>query len=211
MEARETNFPFDERYNMNYNAVISVIDITDDSGPTEYPVTLPEMKDYLHLSDFEDTDDSPSTYIGEFTEEDILITELIQTATELFEEKAGLSITTHTKEAVITNLCGMQEIPYGPVIGIQSMYDSSGSEITTDGYTIVGNLWKFIKSPCYKEMVLTYTAGYGDTLTAPLPKGIKTDIMRLVAYMFTNRGDDPKIEAFAWQMASKYSRNTPIL
>lgn len=193
---------------MNYNAVISVRDITDESGIT-YPVTLAEMKSYLRLSNWEDEDDSPSTFVGDFDYDDTLIGDLIIAATELIEETAGISITSHEKEAVITNLCGMQEIPYGPVRNIASVVDSSGNTIAAANYTIAGNLWKFLKYPFQKELTITYTAGYDHAATERLPKAIKTDIMRLVAYMYTNRGEGKESE-FAYKLACKYSRKTPI-
>jgi hypothetical protein len=194
---------------MNYNAVISVQDISDSSGEITEPVDLDEMKDYLRLNGFEDTEDSPATVTGTFTSDDILLTDMIRAARELIEEKAGISIIAHEFEAVITNLCGRLEIPYGPIIGVTSLKDSSDTLITS--YTLVGNLWKYLKNPCQKEMTITYSAGYGDVLTTPLPRAIKIDIMRLVAYLYENRGDDAKIETFAFQLASKYSRRTAIL
>jgi hypothetical protein len=192
---------------VNYNATISVRDITDESGPIVYPVTLPEMKSYLRLSNWEDLDDSPPTFIGDFNYDDILITDMIVAATELIEELAGISITYHEKEAVITNLCGGIEIAYGPVIGISSLTDNLGNVIDPANYTIVGNLWKFLKHPCYREMTITYTAGYDDINTERLPRAIRIDIMKLVAFMYENRGEEAKIQSYALGMAMKYSRN----
>jgi hypothetical protein len=105
-------------------------------------------------------------------------------------------------------MCGMQEIPFGPVGDIVSLFQEDGTtEIVTPNYTVVGNKWKFLKWPCYKNMILTYEAGYGDDL----PNPIKVDIMRLCAYMYENRGEDTKIEEFAYYMSCRYSRNTGIV
>lgn len=270
---------------MNYNAVISVRDITDESGEITEPVTLAEIKNYLRLEGFQDAsqivpetpivltllagesviqDDrlidavilslaregtifSQSLTVGNrkfvftaatgtlsfldvaslggegldigygynnnsgvfnFTGDDDLLTEMITMARELIEEKSGLSIVSHKWEAVITNLCGRTEIPYGPVIGITSFKDSQGSSVD---YTLAGNLWKFIISPLQKEMVVTYTAGFDDVLTASLPKSIKIDIMRLVAYIYEHRGDEAGLSSLAFQLSSKYSRNMVIV
>jgi hypothetical protein len=73
-------------------------------------------------------------------------------------------------------------------------------------YTIVGNKWKYLKDPCYKHLTITYEAGY-----VTLPVALKLDLLRLCAYMYENRGDDPAIEKFSSQIAGKYSRNTPII
>jgi uncharacterized phiE125 gp8 family phage protein len=191
---------------MNYNAIISVSDVSDESGVITEPVTLQEMKDYMRTGGFVDVDESTSDNISGGTFDDDLITEMITACRQLMEEKAGISIVSHTWEAVITNLCGMQEIPYGPVISITSLFDDEETEITSDNYKIVGNKWKYIKSPCYKNMVLTYTAGWD-----VLPKSIKLDLMRLVAYMYENRGEDQSIAKFASQLVKSYSRKTPIV
>lgn len=193
---------------MNYNAVLSVRDVTDSSGPITEPVTLVAMKNYLRLMGFVDVDQSPSTDLADFDFDDELLSDMITAARELIEEKSGLSIVTHTWEAWLVNLSGRIELPYGPVISITSVTDANGSALT---YATVGNLWKYLKSPLQKDIKVTYTAGYGDVLTADLPRAIKIDIMRLVTYMYTHRGDDPKIEDFCSQMASKYARNGGII
>jgi hypothetical protein len=192
---------------MNYNT-ITVTDITDDSGPIEYPVTLTEVKNYLRLSDWEDTDDSPSTYIGEFNHDDILLTDMIVAATELLEEVANISITPHTKLARIYQYSGNQLLPYGPVIGSVSATDVYGTVIPVENYFIRSGYFVY---PYTGDVVLTYTTGYGDVLTGPLPMAIKIDILRLIAYMYTNRGEDADVKAFAWKLAAAYSRNSPII
>jgi len=189
---------------LNYNAVISAVNLSSESGEIALIVPLTQMKDYLRLQGFVDSDSSPSTDLADFDFDDNLIAEMILGAAELIEEAAGISLTVRTMEAVITNMCGMIEIPYGPVISVTSLKDSNDAAITT--YSVVGNLWKFLRSPCQKNMTIVYEAGYTD-----LPKGIKLDIMRLVAYMYENRGDDPAINKFCFQLVSKYSRNTAIV
>lgn len=191
---------------MNYNAVISVDDITDESGVFEEPVSLEELKDYLRLEGFVDIDESTADDLSDFDFDDRLLTEIIKTSRELIEETAGISILPKTLEAVITNLCGMIEIPYGPVTSVIELLDEDDEEITSDSYKVVGNKWKNLKYPCYKHMKITYETGYDK-----LPMGLKLDVMRLAAYMYENRGDDPTIQKFAFQIASKYSRNTGII
>lgn len=189
---------------MNYNATISIEDVSDESGEITEPVTLQEVKDYLRLDGYTDVHDSTSDDLSEFDFDDDLITEMITACRELMEQKSGLSIVSHTWEAVITNLCGMIEIPYGPVISVTELLNCEGDEITSDNYRIVGNKWKHLAYPCSSNMTITYTAGY-----TVLPKAIKLDLLRLVAYMYENRGEET-IPAFASQLVKSYSRKTPI-
>lgn len=267
---------------MNYNAVISVDDISDDSGVITEPVTLEEMKNYMRLDGWQDassiipeppltltlaqgsttaqdnrligqviltlaregttytqgtivanlkfTFDSSTgtitfqnagnpggetlaiTYgadngsgIFNFTGDDTLLTELITAARQMIEEKAGLSIISHKWEAYLTNLCGRIEIPFGPNVNILSMYDCNGNAIAPTNYKLVGNMWKNLVYPKEKDLKVTYTAGYTE-----VPKGVKTAIMRMATYLYENRGDDPKVQAFAYDISCVYSRQTMI-
>lgn len=191
----------------NYNAVVSVQDVTDESDIGNEPVTLQEVKDYLRLEGFVDVDASTADDLSNFNFDDDLIEDIIIPGSrQLIEEKAGISLIPKTLEAVLTNLCGMIEIPFGPVRSVTSLFDSETTEIVSDNYTIVGNHWKYLKNPCYKHLVITYEAGY-----VTLPAALKLDLLRLCAYMYENRGDDASIQSFASQIASKYSRNTPII
>lgn len=189
---------------MNYNAIISVEDVSDESGVITEPVTLQEVKDYLRLDGYVDAEDSTSDDLSEFDFDDDLIEEMITACRQLMEQKSGLSLVNHTWEAVITNLCGMIEIPYGPVISITSLLDCEGTEIESEYYKIIGNKWKYLAYPCNDNMTITYEAGYSE-----LPKAIKLDLLRLVAYMYENRGD-MTVEGFASQLARAYSRKNPI-
>lgn len=191
---------------MNYNAIISVQDVTDESGVFEEPVSVDEMKDYLRLEGYVDLDESTSDDLSNFDFDDMLIAELIKAGRQLMEEKAGISILPKTIEAVITNLCGMIELPYGPITSITTLLDCEGTEITSVSYRVIGNNRRYLAYPCYANMTITYETGFES-----LPKGIKIDLMRLVAYMYENRGDDPSIAAFASQLVKSYSRKTPIV
>lgn len=191
---------------MNYNAVISVEDVTNESGVFEEPVSLDEMKDYLRLEGYVDANESTSDDLSNFDFDDRLLTDLIRSSRELIEQKAGISILPKTIEAVITNLCGMIELPFGPVISITSLFDCETTEITSSSYRIVGNKWKYLAYPCYANMTITYETGF-----EVLPRPIKIDIMRLTAYMYENRGEDASIGLFASQLVKSYSRKTPIV
>lgn len=187
---------------MNYNAIISAEDITDESGAFEEPVSIDEMKDYLRLEGFVDTDESPSTELSSFNFDDRLIADMIKGARQLFEEAGGMTLIPKTWSVVLTNLCGMQELPYGPVISITSVKDSDGVDLD---YTITGSKRVYLKTPLQAEMTIVYEAGYDE-----IPKAIKIDIMRLVTYTYENRGDDAAIQKFGSQLAKKYSRRSFI-
>jgi hypothetical protein len=185
---------------MNYNAIISIEDITDESGVFEEPVSLDEMKDYLRLEGYTDTDESTADDLSEFDFDDLLITELITTGREKFESLTNTHLLPKTLEVVFTNGCGMIELP-GPFTTIMTLVDENGTAIESTNYTLIGNKWKYLKEPCYQHMTATIEAGYPE-----LPKSLKIDIMRLVAYMYENRGDDQSIEKFSTQLAGKYMR-----
>lgn len=197
----------------NYNAVVSVQDVTDESDIGNEPVTLQEVKDYLRLEGFVDVDASTADDLSDFDFDDDLIEDIIiPGARQLMEEKAGISLIPKTLEAILTNLCGMIEIPFGPVRSVTSLFDSETTEILAANYTVVGNHWKYLKHPCYKHLKITYEAGYlAGVGQWKLPAALKLDLLRLCAYMYENRGDDPAIEKFSSQIISKYSRNTPII
>lgn len=184
---------------MDYNAVT---DISESSLGAE-PVTTTEVKNFLRLEGFTDTNASTSESLSDFDFDDTLIGETITAARETFEKLCGVSIVTKTIVATLTNLKGRIEIPYGPVNSITSLYNSEGSEITSDNYTITGTKFKTLVSPLYEDMVLTYTAGFSD-----VPKALKTDILRLAGYMYLNRGNDTSVGLFASQLAKNHSRRT---
>jgi hypothetical protein len=196
-----------KKRNVNINWA-NVVDITDSSGAITEPVTLQEAKDYMRLTGFVDVGESPTTDLSDFSFDNDLIEDLITAAREQFEQGCGISLIPKTLEAVITNECGMIEIPFGPVSSITSLKDSDDEDITD--YTIIGRLGGFVnlKSPKFSDMTMVYEAGYGNTDCPAVPKSIKTDMLRLIAYMYENRGDDAGIQRFFQQFAGKYNRNT---
>lgn len=182
-------------------------DITYESGTVAEPVTLVEMKNYLRLQGFLNVDDSTGESISDssFDYDDDLLDDMIKAGRELFEQKCGLSLVPKTIEAMITNLCGGQEIKYGPVNEVTELLDSNGDAITT--FTTTGVQWIRLMAPKYADMKITYEAGY---TTVPAP--IKIDLMRVIAFMYLNRGDqNADADQFTGRLAGKYSRNTPLI
>ncbi len=186
---------------MANNIVISVQDKTVD--PIVEPVTAQEVKDYLRLEGFTAVGGTELAY----TDDDTLIGIIIKAVREKFEKICGLTLTaTRTKEAVITNQCGMIELPHGPVLEITAALDEDGNDIESE-CVLVGNMWKHLKEPLYDNMVITYTAGYGTTGLELLPSEIKLDMLRSCAYYYMHRGDDPAVQTFINTLANKYTRN----
>jgi uncharacterized phiE125 gp8 family phage protein len=197
----------------NYNHVYQVKDITDVSGDPVEPVQLDEVKSYLRLEGFQDVDESDIT---EFDDDDDLIETLIVTARKKLEKLYGISIVEKTLRAVITNLAGDIEIPQGPVISITSLKNSEGDDITD--YTITGyttdeleediNDFVTLECPNQCKMVMVYEAGY-----VQVPEPLKVEILRMVAWYFTNRGDvsvRPSLYGFdGFQyLTGEYNRNS---
>lgn len=191
--------------NINYH---NTTDISDYSGAITEPVTLQEMKDYLRMEGFVDNDESTSTELESFDFDDTLLEESIVMAREQIEQFCGISLVPKTFESHISNPCGMIEIPYGPISSITSLTDDT-EDLNDLDYTISGKLGGFVnlKSPEYSNMILTYEAGYNNTDCPAVPKSLKRDLMRLVAYFYENRGME-KEDGFIHRLCSKHTRNT---
>jgi hypothetical protein len=260
---------------MNYNAVIKVEDISDDSGVITEPVTLDEMKNYLRSEGFQDASGinteptiaitlaagqtsvqdnrlidaviislarEGTTYtqglsvanrkflfvsatgtlsfqdaaasggetldisygysngngVFNFTTDDDLLSDMITASRELIEEKYGISIIDKTLESIVTNLCGNEQLQRGPVKSVTSVTSKDGTGFTTDQIKVYGD---HLECPQEKNMTVVYEVGY-----TVLPKPLKNEIMRLATYLYENRGDDAKLEAFKYQLAGKYAR-----
>lgn len=196
----------------NYNHVYQVKDITDQSGDPTEPVTVQEVKTYMRLEGFQDVDESDAT---EFDDDDDLIETLIVAARKKLEKLYGISIVEKTLRAVITNLAGDIEIPQGPIISITSLKNSEGDDIeyTITGYTedeLEDDINDFVTLECpnYCKMVMVYEAGY-----TSVPEPLKIEILRMVAWYFTNRGDvnvrpsQYGFEGFQY-LTGEYNRNS---
>jgi uncharacterized phiE125 gp8 family phage protein len=184
----------------NVNFIKDTIDISDESGSVTEPVTLTEMKSYLRLVGF--VDDNDSTSVDDFTDDDDMITEMITEAREFLEEELGISIVDHTWKAVgVTNVAGNVQLQYGPVKEISSILDEDGDTVETDLIELIGD---FLDEPNYCDMTVTYTAGM-DTV----PKSLKSEIKRIVAYYYTHRGDEDGLKGYQISsQALKYSRRS---
>lgn len=190
--------------NINYH---KVRDVTVYSGAITEPVTVQEVKDYIRLTGFVDVDESPSTDLSDFNFDDDLIADIITAVREGFEQELGVSLIPKTLSAVITNQCGMIEIPMGPVADITSLKDNAGNDLT---YTLVGDLGDFpnLKYPCHEDMVMVYEAGYGNTDCPAVPKAIKLDMLKACYWHYENRGDVANVGTFISSVSKRFMRKT---
>ena len=152
------------------NTIISLPIVTTDLA-TE-PVTLQEAKDWMAVKT---------------TEEDDIIEDLITRARQMVEKYTGLSFGEKEITAVIhADGCGTPyALPYGPTISITSVLNRvafSSSEVMVDGEDYQLQAGLFI---CRVEglMEIVYEAGFLE-----LPEELKGDILRVVAWLFQNRG-----------------------
>lgn len=122
-------------------------------------VTLQEIKDDLKI---------------DFSDEDAYITNLIALCQSHVEQFCGISCATRTLSAVVCNNEGNIEIPYGPVQSITSAFDENGNDILSE-IILNGISFKWIKSPCFRYISLTYVAGYTD-LPLDLNKAIRMEV-----------------------------------
>lgn len=184
-----------------YNIIADTIDISNESSWVTEPVTLLDMRNYLRLEGF--IDDSDSTSIPDFTDDDYELQEMISTARQELEELLGVSIVSHTWRAVgVTNLAGNIQLKYGPVTSITAITDSDGEaydHTDTDEVNINGD---YLQYPSDENMTVEYEAGF-TTVPGPIVREIK----RIVAYMYEHRGDEAGLEGYKYSAGVlKYSR-----
>lgn len=186
---------------MKYNAVIDIKDVSSGSDEIVEPITVQEVKDYLRLEGFTDTDESTSESLSDFDFDDTLIEEAITAVREMVELKCSLSLIPKTLSTVLTNQVGLIEIPRGPVNSVTSITSEDGDAYDADNIKTVGGDFKLLRCPNDCNMTVVYEAGY-----TTVPKGIKFDLLRAAAYYYMNRGAEV-VNPFVLSLAKKYSRN----
>lgn len=168
----------------NQNLILDIKDVTTESGVPNEPVTLQEMKDYMRLEGFTDTDESVLDSGSLFTFDNTLITNMIRAARRKAEDFCGVSIVFHSWKVLMTNFAGDLELPYGPVQTFTSMLNKDGTAIASTGYKLRGFNFQFLESPLEGLLTLRYNAGYEDC-----PRDIRLAIMQMVSFWYENRGD----------------------
>lgn len=182
----------------NYNNILDTIDITTGSGGAE-PVTLQVMKNYLKLQGFIDNNDSTS--VDDFEDDDDLIEEMITAARQYLEQALGISIISHTWKAVgATNQAGYLQLRFGPVTEVTSIINCEGDAVEYEDDT--ERAGDYLITPNLTGMQIEYEAGF-----ETVPKSIISEIKRIVAYMYSHRGDEAGLDQYViTPMAKQYNR-----
>jgi len=138
---------------------------------TDEPVTIGDAKAWLKV---------------DLTDDDALITDLINTARTQVEEYTGTAVVACEVVAVIDNSAGDLELPYGPVSEITEVLNENGDEITD--YTTTGSAFLKLKDPKLNYLKLTYKAGF-----TQIPPAIIIGLKQQLTWVYENRGDDAKM------------------
>jgi hypothetical protein len=139
-----------------------IIDVTVVSDLAAEPVSLTEIKSYLHI---------------DFTNDDTLLSTMNIAARRRLESYCSRSFGAKTITSLMDLAC-YEELPYGPVNTITSAkldgVESTNYEIDGDRFTPLSRgKWE-----------VTYTTN------GTVPEDLKLAIMAEVAYRYENRGDD---------------------
>lgn len=161
------------------------------------PVSLVDAKAFLKVG---------------YADDDAIITSMIKSARQLLEKMLNISIAAKTMKVTFTHDgCYEYQIPYGPVGAISEAkfkYDvEDTAEITTTSYTLIGDEFKQFKGNS-GWWTITYAAGY-----ATAPDAIKQGILKQIAWMYENRGDNAgngQVNPDVKYMLSGFSKNTWI-
>lgn len=149
---------------MNY---IQEIEVTTDL--VAEPVAVTEAKAWMKIN---------------FDTDDLIIDDLIVTARKILEGFTGLSFGSKTITAYMCIENKWLDLPYGPVNAITSItrIDGIGSTdvlVAGSDYELVGRRVIMNQSGEFK---IIYTTAF------TVPESLRTDIKKLVAYMYQNRG-----------------------
>lgn len=172
-------------------------DVSIYADVTAEPIDLATVKDFLRVS---------------YTDDDILITSMITAARQLLELELNLSIAQKTLLITFTHDgCNWFDIPYGPVGDILDVSNSyaEGSSISfaSTDYKVIGTDFKRFKST-RGYYTMKYNAGY-----AVLPNAIKQGMLKQIAWMYENRGDQAstgEINQDVRNILAVYSKNSWI-
>lgn len=148
-----------------------VRDITTTVAPSATVVTLAEAKNYLRV---------------DYSEDDSLITTLINTAQTRLEQYAGVAMTPRTLK-VVAYVDDFIELPYVPTnnITLVEYWDNTAWVSMAAGeYQVLGDTTKkvYMTSIYNNEFRFTYTCGYATT-----PQTMKTALLKMVSDLYEYR------------------------
>jgi uncharacterized phiE125 gp8 family phage protein len=146
-------------------------DVTVVTAPTAEIITLTEAKNYLRV---------------DYSEDDVLIQDLIDTARIRLEQYAGVAMTPRTLKAVAF-VNEFIELPYTPTNNITKVEYLSGTdwiEMVAGNYFVLGDTYKkvYMVGVNNSEFRFTYTCGY-----ATPPESMKTAVLKLVSDLYEYR------------------------
>ena len=184
-----------------YNLIHDVKDVSSTSGVITEPVSLEEMKSYMRL----EGSDMDTVETDAFIYDDDLIEQMITAARQRLENRLAISIIPRTVKVWITNLAGNQKLPYPPIGEIISVKDSDDNDISAEKYKLRGGDFKEIISPNNCDMTWEYYAGY-----VIAPEWVRTEIKRMVAYMYEHRGEEDQLNGFQYSVSNGMSRRSVL-
>lgn len=152
------------------------------TGPTEYPITLEEVKEHLRV----DTNDF-----------DAEIQSLIDEGTKYIEDSTGHKLITQTWTYKLDQFSDVIKIPFYPLSSVSSITyldDNNASQTLSTGYYVVDSSSKpgritqaYNQSypttyPTTNAVTITFVCGFGDALDTP--ERFKRAIKLYIQYMF---------------------------
>lgn len=162
-----------------------VIDVTFTEGSVTEPVSLDAVKAYMRV---------------DYTNDDALITSMINEARVWVEKRCSLSLVERSVSAVV-EVVNRIELPYGPVTGPVVVKDKNGDDVASP--TLIGD--KHPRLEGCGRFTATYNAGF-----AEVPESLRLAIMAKVAADYENRGDSPAsgYGAIAEKLSDPFKRIT---
>jgi len=170
--------------------------LTEPAAPPAEPITLAEAKLHLRID-------------SDITDQDALISALVQGAREWVENYCRRTLVERTLELRLDNWYREIRLPRGKVSAVASVkYVDSGGTLTTlaadqyqvDTYSVparivpaYGVIWPTVKTGEINAVLVTYTAGYTPGAASPtdyaenIPEAIKAAIKLLVGNFYENR------------------------
>ena len=139
------------------------------------PLSLNEVKEFLHIE-------------AEFKEQDNLLYDLLNMATEYAEWYTGKSLMKKEWNIVcIGQIPSKLYLPHGPIISVTKVFCPNHFTITKYNYNIeiIGGYIEFFNMPHYGKVNIEYVAGY--ETVEEMPQVVKEGILHHISSAYHNR------------------------